>query len=156
MLAPEGLYDPLPPPVIWCGNRSCRMRGGEGSDEPLFLQLLRTCTPHLGWLSGELRCSPWILVKWMTQFADRVLDTAEDFQLPVAASQLVKSLSSQRQEDSRRFLHITTSPLPREGKVKPGVLLNVLGPVGSHVIPTDICKQAVPAEFYAGAEGFQC
>ena len=62
------------------------MGGGcEDSDNPLFLEFLRACTPHLGWLSAELRVTPWVLVKRLTLFVDRVFDTTEGFRLPTAA-----------------------------------------------------------------------
>ena len=118
------------------------------ADDPLFLEFLRACTPHLGWLSAELRCTPWILVKGVTLFVDRVFDTAEDFRLPSAASTLIKAVHGLKRQDWRGLLHVTTSPTPRAGKVNLDILLNALGPVGSHVIPQDIWDQTVPPEFY--------
>ena len=120
----------------------------EGSDDPLILEFLRACTPHLGWPSAELRCTPWILVKRLTLFVDRVFDTAEDFRLPVAPSTLIKAVHGLKCEDWRGLLHVTTSPTPCAGKVNPGILLNGLGPMGSHVIPKYIWDQAVPPDFY--------
>ena len=102
--------------------------GCEDSDDPLFLEFLRACTPHLGWLSAQLHCTPRNLVKRLTLFVDHVFDT----------STLVKAVSGLKHEDSRGLLHVTTSPTPRAGKVNPDILLNRLGPVGSHVIPWDI------------------
>ena len=123
----------------------------------MFLEFLKACTPHLGWLSAELRCTPWILVKRLTLFFDRVFDTAEDFRLPTAASVLVNSLGRLKREDRRGLLHVTTSPTPRASKVNPDILMNGLGPVGSHVIPQYIRDRTVPHEFYGGrVEEFRC
>ena len=119
-----------------------------GSDDPLFLEFLRACTPHLGWLSAELRCGPWILVKRLTLFVDGVFDTAEEFRLPTAASTLVKAVQGLKHGNWRGLLHVTTSPTPHAGKVNPDTLLNGLGLVGSHVIPQDIWDQTVPPDFY--------
>ena len=124
-------------PELWEGGRC------EGSDDPLFLEFLRACTPHLGWLSAEFRCTPWILVKMLTLFVDRVFDTAEDFRLPMAASILIKAVQGLKREDWRGLLHVTTPPTPRAGRVNPDILLNGLGPMGSHVIPQAISDQAV-------------
>ena len=125
-------------------------RGGcEGSHDPLFLEFLRACTPHLGWLLAELRCTLWILVNRLTLFVDRVFDSAEDFRLPMAASTLIKAVRGLKCEDWRGLLHVTTSPTPRACKVNPDILLNRLGPVGSHVIPQDIWDQVVPLDLYA-------
>ena len=44
--------------------------GGGDSDGPLFLEILKACTPHLGWLSAELRVSRLVLVKSLTLFVD--------------------------------------------------------------------------------------
>ena len=122
--------------------------GGEGSYDLLFLEFLRACTPHLGWLLAELRCTPWIPVKRLTLFVDRVFDAAEDFCLPTVAWTLVKAVQGLKREDWRGLLHITTSPTSRAGKVNPDIVLNTLGPVGSHAIPQDIWDQAVPPDFY--------
>ena len=46
------------------------------------------------------------------------------------------------------MLHVTTSPTPRAGKVNEDILLNGLGPVGSHAIPQDIWDQMVPPGLY--------
>ena len=105
-------------PELWEGG------GYEGSDDPLFLEFLRACTPHLGWLSAELRCNPWILVKRLTLFLDRVFDSAEDFRLPTAASTLVKA--GLKHDDWRGLLHVTTSSTPRAGKANPDVLLTTV------------------------------
>ena len=125
-------------------------RGGgcEDSDDPLGLGFLRACTPHLGWLFAELWCTSWILVKIPTLFVDRVFDSAEDFRLLAATSILVKAVGSLKREDWHGLLHVMNSPSPRAGKVNPDILLNGLGPVGSHVIPQDIWDQTVPREFY--------
>ena len=53
---PEDMFDPPPDPItqpeLWDG-------GGCGdSDDPLLLEFLRACTPHLEWLSAELRVTP--------------------------------------------------------------------------------------------------
>ena len=136
-----------PPPVTLSQSLSCGMGGGD-SDDPLFLEFLRVCTPHLGWLSAELRVTPCVLVKRLTLFVDRVFDTAQDFRLPSAARTLVMAVQGLRREDWRGLLHVTTSPIPRAGKVNPDILLNGLGPMGSHVIPEDIWEQAVPLGFY--------
>ena len=122
--------------------------GGADSDDPLFLEFLRACTPHLGWLSAELCCTPWILVKRLTLLVDRVFDTAEDFRLPTAAFNLVKAVQGLRRKDWRGLLHVTTSPTPRAGKENPEIPLNGLGPVGSHAIPQDVWERTVPPEFY--------
>ena len=124
--------------------------GGGGGDfeDPLFLDFLRACTPHLGWLSAELRCTPWILVKRLTLFVDRVFDTAKDFRLPTAAFNLVKAVQGLRREEWRGLLHVPPPPTPRAGKMNPELLLNGLGPVGRHVIPQDIWERTVPPEFY--------
>ena len=135
--------DPVTQPELWEGGG-----GGEGSDDPLFLEFLRACTPHQGWLLAELRCTPWILVKRLTLFVDRVFDMVEDFRLPTAASTLVKVVQGLKHDDWRGLLHVTTSPTPRVGKVNPDILLNGLGPLGKHVIPQDIWDQMVPPEFY--------
>ena len=66
---------------------------------------------------------------------DRVFDTAEDFRLTSAAHTVVKVVQGLKREDWRGLLHVTTSPTPRAGKVNPDILLNGLGPVGSHIIP---------------------
>ena len=79
---------------------------------------------------------------------DRVFDTAEDFRLPTAASTLAEAKQGLKHEDWRGLLHATTSPTPQAGKVNPAILLNWLGPVGSHVIPQDIWDQKVPPDFY--------
>ena len=122
-------------------------RGGcEGSDDPLFLEFLRASIPHLGWLSAELRCTPWILVKRLTLFVDRVFDTAEDFPLPTAASTLVKAVQGLKHGDWKGLLHVATSPSSCAGKVNPRH--PGLGPVGSHVIPHNIWDQTVPPDFY--------
>ena len=55
------------------------MGGCGDSDDLLFLEFLRACIPHLGWLSAELRCTPWVLIKRVTLFVDRVFDTARSF-----------------------------------------------------------------------------
>ena len=94
---PEDLFDPPRDPItqseLWDG-------GGCGdSDDPLFLEFLRACTPHLGWLSAELRVTPRVLVKRLTLFVDRVFDTADAFRLPTAAHNLVKAVKSLRRED---------------------------------------------------------
>ena len=79
----------------------------------MFLEFLKACTPpHLVWLSAELRWPPWILVKRLTLFIDRVFDTAEDFRLPKAAFVLVKALGRLKRENQRGLLHVTTSPAP--------------------------------------------
>ena len=115
---------------------------------PCFLEFRRACTPHLGWLSAELCVTFWVLVKRLTLFVDRVFDTAQDFRLPPAAFNLVKAIQGLKREDRRGLLYVTTSPTPRAGKVNPDVLLDGLGPVGTHVIPQDIWEQTVPPEFY--------
>ena len=51
-----GLTRPPPPPVTQ--GRFGKGGGCEESDDPLFLEFLRACTPRLGWLSAELRCTP--------------------------------------------------------------------------------------------------
>ena len=146
---PEDLFDPPPPPRDPMTQPELWERGGcEGSDDPLFLEFLRACTPHLGWLLAELRCTPGILVKRVTLFIDRVFNTAEDFRLPTVASTLIKAVHGLKREDWRGLLHVTTSPTPSAGKFNPDILLNGLGPVGSHVIPQDNWDQAVPPEFY--------
>ena len=94
---PEDLFDPprdpITQPELWDG-------GGCGdSDDPLFQEFLRACTPHLGWLSAELRVTPWVLVQRLTLFVDRVFDIAEDFRLPTAAHTLVKAVKGLRRED---------------------------------------------------------
>ena len=81
-------------------------------------------------------------------FIDRVFNTAEHFRLPTAVSMLVTALGRLKREGSRGLLHVTTSPTPRAGKVNPDILLNGLGPVGSHVIPQDIWDRTVLHEFY--------
>ena len=134
--------DPVSQPELWDGE------GCEDSDVPLFLELLKACTPHLRWLSAELRITPWVLVKRLTLSLDRVFDTAEDFRLPSAAHTLVKAVQSLKREDGRGLLHVTTSPTPLAGKVNPDILLNCLGQVGSPVIPQDIWEQAVPPDLY--------
>ena len=58
----------------------------------LIPRVLESLHPHLGWMSAELKCTPWILVKWLTLFIDRVFDTAEDLCLPPAVFVLVKAL----------------------------------------------------------------
>ena len=144
----EGLFDP-PPPVTLSLSLSCGKGGGcEDSDDPLFVEFLRACTPHLGWLSAELRVTPWVLVKRLTLFVDRVFDTAEEFRLPSAAHTLVKAVQGLRREDWRGLLHVTTSSTPWAGKVNPDIVLNGLGPVGSHAILEDIWEKAVPPSFY--------
>ena len=110
------------------------MGGGEDSNDLLFLEFLKACTPHLGWLWVELRVTPWVLVKWLTLFVDRVF--SEDFRMPSAAFNLVKAIQGLKREDWRGLLHVTTSPTPRAGKVNPDVH-NGVGPFGSHVIPQD-------------------
>ena len=132
----EDLFNPPPPPrapvtqpELWAGG------GCEGTDDPLFLEFLGPCTPHLGWLSAELCCTPRIVVKRLTWFVDRVFDMAEDFRLPTAPSTLLKAVQGLKREDWRGLLHVTTSPTPRAGRVNPNILLNGLGPVGSHIIP---------------------
>ena len=108
-------------PELWEGG------GCQGSDDPLFLEFLRARTLQLGWLAAQLRCTPWIFVKRLTLFVDCVFNTAEDFRLPTAASTLVKAVQGLKYDDWRGLLHVTISPTPREGKVKPDVLLNGLG-----------------------------
>ena len=49
-------------------------------------------SPHPGWLSAEMRCTPWILVKRLTLFVTRVFNTAEDFFLGKAVPVLVQAL----------------------------------------------------------------
>ena len=120
----------------------------EDYDDPLFFEFLKACTPHLGWLSADLRITPWVLVTRLMLFVDRVFDTAEDFRLPSTAFNLVKAIEGLKREDWRALLHIATSPTPRAGKQDADVLLNGLGPVGSHVTPQDIWEQAVPLESY--------
>ena len=71
----------------------------EGYNDPLFLEFLRACTLQPGWLSAELRGTPWILVKRLTLFVDRVFDTADDFRLPTAASTLVKAMQGLKHDD---------------------------------------------------------
>ena len=105
----------------------CQEGGCEGSDDPLFLEFLRACTPHLGWLSAELHCTPWALVKQLTWFVDRVFDTVEDFRPCTRAATLVKAIQGLKHEDWRGLLHVTTSPTPRAGKVNPNILLNRFG-----------------------------
>ena len=124
------------------------MVGCEGSDDPLFLEFLSACTPQPGWLSAEQCCTPWILVKRLTLFNDCVIDTAEHFRPPTAASKLVRALKGLKRDEGRGLLHVTTSPGPRAGEVNPDVLLNGLGAVGSHIIPQDIWEQTVTPEFY--------
>ena len=121
----------------------------EGSDHSLFLEFLRACTPHLGRLSAELRCTPRSPFKRLTLFIDRVFDTAEHFRLPSAAWTLIKVVRGLKREDCRGLSHVTTSPTSCAGTANPDILLNGLGPVGSHVIPQDIWDKAVPPEFYA-------
>ena len=87
-------------------------------------------------------------VKRLTLFVDHVFDAAKDFRLPTAASTLIKAVQGLKHDDWRGLLHVTTSPTPRAGKVNPDILLNGLGPVGSHVIPQDIWDQTVPLESY--------
>ena len=58
----------------------------------LFLEVLRACTPDLSWLSAELRCTPWVLVKRLTLFVARVFDTAEDFRFPRVAATLIEAV----------------------------------------------------------------
>ena len=91
-------------------------------------------------------------MKRLTLFID--FDTAEDFRLPTAASVLVQAVCRLKREEWRGLLHVTTSPTPRAGKVNPDILLNGLGPVGSHVIPQDIWEQTVPRGFYGGVRDF--
>ena len=65
-----------------------------------------------------------------------------------AAHTLVKAVQGLKREDWSALLNVATSPTPRAGKVNPDILLNGLGPVGSHVIPQDMWEQAVPPNFY--------
>ena len=111
-------------------------RGGcEGSDDPLIHVFLWAYTPHLGWLSAELRCTTWIVVKWLSLFIDRVFDTAEVFRLPTASSTLIQAMRGLKREDWRGLLHVKTSATLRAGKVNRDMLLNGPGRVGSHIIP---------------------
>ena len=73
-------------------------------------------------------------MKRLTLFIDLVFDAAEDFCLPTVVSVLVKALGRLKREDWRGLLHVTTPATPRADKVNPDILLNGLGPVGSHVI----------------------
>ena len=88
------------------------------------------------------------MVKRLALFVDRVFDMAEDLRLPPAAATLVKAVQGLKHENCRGLLHVTISPTPRAGKVNPDILLNGLGPVGSHVIPQDIWDQIVPPDSY--------
>ena len=106
LIRPPPPRDPMTQPELWEG-------GGEDAGDPMFLEFLRACMPHLGWMSTELRCTPWILVKRLTLFIDRVFDTAEDYRLPTAVSVFVKALGRVKLEDWRGLLHVTTSPTPR-------------------------------------------
>ena len=74
------------------------------------MEFWKGCTPHLGWLSAELRCTPKILVKRLTLFNDRVFVTAEDFRLPKVVCVLVKALGRLKREDWRGLLHVTPPP----------------------------------------------
>ena len=47
----------------------------------------------------KLRCTPWILVKTLTLFLDRVFDAAEDFRLKKAVPVLVHALQGLRHDD---------------------------------------------------------
>ena len=119
-----------------------------GEDDPLFLDCLRVMTPHLGWMAGVLHCSLWLLVKRITLFFDSAFDTVEDFRLSRAATALRDSLKGLCKEDWRGLVHVTTSPTPRAGRVRPDILRNGLGPVGCHEIPQDIWNSTVPDDFY--------
>ena len=60
----------------------------------------------------------------------------------------MEALIGLEKEDWRGLLHVTISPLPRAGEVRPDILHNGLSLVGSNVIPQDIWEETVPMDFY--------
>ena len=113
----------------------------------MLLTIMPVLTRHLCCLTCRLRCVVGVLVNRLWILLNRIVSVCEDFRLdePLGIHLMAAQCLSPGVWDSLN--HLSTSPKPREAKVKPQILHAGIGNVGCYEMSDEEWDAAVPQEF---------